>query len=26
VANGPAGSPLMRYNTSLNGSLLRVYS
>jgi cytochrome b6-f complex iron-sulfur subunit len=26
VANGPAGSPLMRYNTSHNGSSLRVYS
>lgn len=26
VINGPAGSPLMKYNTSLNGNSLRVYS
>jgi cytochrome b6-f complex iron-sulfur subunit len=26
VARGPAGSPLARYNTSLNGNSLRVYS
>ncbi len=26
VLNGPAGSPLMRYNTSLNGTSLRIYS
>ena len=26
VVNGPAGSPLAKYNTSLNANLLRVYS
>ncbi len=26
VVNGPAGSPLARYNTTLNGSSLRVFS
>jgi cytochrome b6-f complex iron-sulfur subunit len=26
VMRGPAGSPLMRYTTSLNGNLLRVHS
>jgi cytochrome b6-f complex iron-sulfur subunit len=26
VQNGPANSPLTKYNTSLNGNLLRVYS
>jgi cytochrome b6-f complex iron-sulfur subunit len=26
VTRGPAGSPLARYNTSLNGHMLRVYS
>ncbi len=26
VVNGPAAAPLGRYNTSLNGNLLRVYS
>jgi cytochrome b6-f complex iron-sulfur subunit len=26
VINGPAGSPLGRYNTTLNGNSLRVYS
>jgi cytochrome b6-f complex iron-sulfur subunit len=26
VINGPAGTPLRRYNTSLSGSSLRVYS
>lgn len=26
VLNGPAGSPLQKYNTSLNGTMLRVYS
>lgn len=26
VINGPAGSPLQKYNTSLNGTMLRVYS
>ena len=26
VINGPAGSPLMKYNTALNGNSLHVYS
>ncbi|MGE5353895.1 MAG: ubiquinol-cytochrome c reductase iron-sulfur subunit [Acidobacteriota bacterium] len=26
VINGPAGSPLQKYKTSLNGTMLRVYS
>ena len=26
VINGPAGSPLKKYNTTLNGNLLRVFS
>lgn len=26
VLNGPANSPLKKYNTSLNGNVLRVYS
>jgi cytochrome b6-f complex iron-sulfur subunit len=26
VVNGPAGSPLAKYNTALNGTSLRVYS
>lgn len=26
VINGPAASPLQKYNTSLNGTMLRVYS